>query len=98
MAELRSTIKQRDGHNSALDEDLKELNVAVNERRHIDEVNGKLFLHCHRSCTVYQSSSIDSADNCIFQLYTLVLLNVRLWLQQQLFLFLLFLSVLMHYQ
>ena len=44
MAELKFSMKQREGHNAALDSDLTELNVAVNERRHIDEVNGGCFL------------------------------------------------------
>ncbi|KAK7108965.1 cilia- and flagella-associated protein 43-like isoform X2 [Littorina saxatilis] len=39
MTELRNSMKQREGNNHILDKDLEELNVAVNERRHIDEVN-----------------------------------------------------------
>lgn len=41
MSDLKNTMKQRDTHNDVLDNDLKELNVAVNERRHIDEVNAE---------------------------------------------------------
>ncbi|KAL8576297.1 hypothetical protein ACOMHN_006220 [Nucella lapillus] len=41
MFDLKNTMKQRDTHNDLLDNDLKELNVAVNERRHIDEVNAE---------------------------------------------------------
>ncbi|XP_076460305.1 cilia- and flagella-associated protein 43-like [Babylonia areolata] len=41
MSDLKTTMKQRDVNNLELDEELKELNVAVNERRHIDEVNAE---------------------------------------------------------
>jgi len=41
MMELKASMKQRDYHNDILDKDLEELNVAVNERRHIDEVNAE---------------------------------------------------------
>nr|KAG5692265.1 hypothetical protein BaRGS_007173 [Batillaria attramentaria] len=39
MTELRNTMKHRATHNESLEGELKELNVAVNERRHIDDVN-----------------------------------------------------------
>lgn len=41
MKDLGKTVKSRDSENSSMDNDLAELNVTVNERRHIDEVNGK---------------------------------------------------------
>ena len=41
MKELRKNVKERDGENYALNGELEELNVSVNERRHIHEVNGK---------------------------------------------------------
>eukprot|EP00105_Crassostrea_gigas_P045206 XP_019929354.1 PREDICTED: cilia- and flagella-associated protein 43 [Crassostrea gigas] len=39
MKDLGKTVKSRDSENSSMDNDLAELNVTVNERRHIDEVN-----------------------------------------------------------
>lgn len=38
--DLRSFLKRKKTYNTALDKELEELNVCVNERRHIDEVNG----------------------------------------------------------
>ena len=66
IAELKATIKQRDNDNGALDKDLMELNVAVNERRHIDNVNGRSFIHSHTICTVHQSCSTRSIARGIF--------------------------------
>ncbi|XP_078310806.1 cilia- and flagella-associated protein 43-like isoform X4 [Crassostrea virginica] len=39
IKDLGKTIKSRDSENSSMENDLAELNVTVNERRHIDEVN-----------------------------------------------------------
>ena len=66
IAELKATIKQRDNDNGALDKDLMELNVAVNERRHIDNVNGRSFIHCHTIGTVHQSCGTHSMVRGIF--------------------------------
>jgi hypothetical protein len=41
IRDLGKTIKSRDSENFSMDNDLTELNVTVNERRHIDDVNGK---------------------------------------------------------
>ena len=41
LKELSRTIKAKDSDNSNIDTDLMELNVTVNERKLIDEVNGK---------------------------------------------------------
>ena len=41
VAALSTTLKQKEACNSALDVRLNELNVTVNERRHIDNVSGK---------------------------------------------------------
>lgn len=45
LVELKSGIRQRQSSNAVLDVELRDLNVAVNERRHIDEVNGIIFFH-----------------------------------------------------
>lgn len=42
LKELRKTIKQKEEENRALERELEELNVSVNERQHIDDVNGKI--------------------------------------------------------
>ncbi|XP_025093863.1 LOW QUALITY PROTEIN: cilia- and flagella-associated protein 43-like [Pomacea canaliculata] len=39
--DLRSFLKRKKTYNTALDKELEELNVCVNERRHIDEVNAE---------------------------------------------------------
>lgn len=41
IKDLGKTIKSRDSENFSMDNDLAELNVTVNERRHIDDVNGR---------------------------------------------------------
>ena len=41
LKELGRTIKGKGVENGSMDSDLMELNVQVNERRLIDEVNGK---------------------------------------------------------
>lgn len=41
MKDLGKIVKSRDFENFFMDNDLAELNVTVNERRYIDEVNGK---------------------------------------------------------
>jgi septal ring factor EnvC (AmiA/AmiB activator) len=47
LKELQKVIREKQEENKSLDKDLGKLNVDVNERRHIHEVNGKnnLFLH-----------------------------------------------------
>ena len=45
LNDIKKLLKQREKHNLSLDIELKELNVAVNERRHIDQVNGELICH-----------------------------------------------------
>jgi len=40
LKELGRTIKSKDTDNTHIDSDLTELNVTVNERKLIDEVNG----------------------------------------------------------
>ena len=40
LKELKKTVGDRDTENSALSGELEDLNVSVNERRHIHEVNG----------------------------------------------------------
>lgn len=54
MKDLKKIIKEKSEENGTLSKELEELNVAVNERRHIHEVNGK----CTRrinwcSCPMY---------------------------------------------
>ena len=41
LRDLKRIIKERAEENAALTKELEELNVSVNERRHIHEVNGK---------------------------------------------------------
>lgn len=41
MKDLGKIVKSRDFENFFMDNDLAELNVTVNERRYIDEVNGE---------------------------------------------------------
>ncbi|XP_048745697.2 cilia- and flagella-associated protein 43-like isoform X3 [Ostrea edulis] len=41
IKDLGKTIKSRDSENFSMDNDLAELNVTVNERRHIDDVNAE---------------------------------------------------------
>ena len=41
LRDLKRIIKERADENAALTKELEELNVSVNERRHIHEVNGK---------------------------------------------------------
>ena len=38
--ELKKTIQDKEEENSLLDAELQDINVAVNERRHIHQVNG----------------------------------------------------------
>lgn len=52
MKDLGKTVKSRDSENSSMDNDLAELNVTVNERRHIDEVNGKYVTMDNISCFI----------------------------------------------
>ncbi len=40
MKDLKKTVKERQEENKRLAAELEELNVSVNERRHIHEVNG----------------------------------------------------------
>ena len=40
MKELKRTIKDKELENQSVTDDLLQLNVAVNERRHIHQVNG----------------------------------------------------------
>ena len=42
IKELKRTIRDREEENGRLSDDLQDLNVSVNERRHINEVNGML--------------------------------------------------------
>ena len=42
LRDLKRIIKERADENAALTKELEELNVSVNERRHIHEVNGKI--------------------------------------------------------
>lgn len=44
IKELGRTIKTKNTDNSTIDSDLTELNVTVNERKLIDQVNGKLWV------------------------------------------------------
>ena len=44
MRELRRTIREKTEENAELTRELEELNVSVNERLFIHEVNGKLLL------------------------------------------------------
>ena len=41
--ELKKIIRDREDENMELDNDLEDLNVSVNERKHIQEVNGKIY-------------------------------------------------------
>ena len=41
LRDLKRIVKERADENTALTKELEELNVSVNERRHIHEVNGK---------------------------------------------------------
>ena len=41
LKELKKTIKERTEENASLSKELEELNVSVNERKHIHEVNGQ---------------------------------------------------------
>ena len=43
LKELKRVIKERTEENAGLTKELEELNVSVNERRNIHEVNGMLF-------------------------------------------------------
>lgn len=52
MKDLGKTVKSRDSENSSMDNDLAELNVTVNERRHIDEVNGNYVTMDNISCFI----------------------------------------------
>ena len=42
VKKLRQTIRGKEKNNATLDKDLEEMNVSVAERKHINEVNGKL--------------------------------------------------------
>ena len=42
IRDLNRTIKDKESENSAISVELEELNVTVNERRHIHEVNGNV--------------------------------------------------------
>ena len=44
LRDLSKNVKGKGTANSKLDKDLLDLNVVVNERRHIEEVNGE-FIH-----------------------------------------------------
>ena len=51
LKDLEKTIKTKDNENEQLLKELEDLNVSVHERRHIEEVNGKLnFVEC--SCFI----------------------------------------------
>lgn len=52
LRELKRIIKEKAEENSALTKELEELNVSVNERRHIHEVNGK---YIQNICTHFYS-------------------------------------------
>lgn len=41
LRDLKKSTKQKENENVQVDRQLQELNVSVNERRHIDEVNGE---------------------------------------------------------
>ncbi len=47
LKELKRVIKERTEENAGLTKELEELNVSVNERRNIHEVNGMLFNYLH---------------------------------------------------
>lgn len=52
MKDLGKIVKSRDFENFFMDNDLAELNVTVNERRYIDEVNGKYVIMDNILCFI----------------------------------------------
>lgn len=52
MKDLGKIVKSRDSENFFMDNDLAELNVTVNERRYIDEVNGKYVIMDNILCFI----------------------------------------------